>query len=343
MQIQGASIFNCIHPFSKNKAKGESIVSEKISTGIPVEITEPCQIILGKDFYLNSRNSRITEGLKNKNYITIGSDKSCNIQTSSFHDGVEKTHLTIKKDNDKLILTNHEESGETHIVSKENVKPFYKSTKDIDLGQENVGDCYLLSTIRALSHSDWGANAIKEMVKIDKNGNYVVTFINQKPITITIDELNGDKEKKSVSGELGIKAIERAYAKLAKDNVAKSNINFLNEGGDMGVALKLMTGLDSKKYSTADKNLEIILNEISQKGTNNFVLTCGTQNEGKHNGFVDKDKKFHTGHAYAIKSINNKDKTIELINPHNTKTSQTVSWTEFKEVFKCIFVANVPN
>lgn len=341
MQIQIPSIYNYIQSLSKTKA--EPFACKKVPTGVPMEITEPCQIILGKDFYLNSRNSRITEGLATKDSITIGSDKSCNIQTSKFHDGIEKTHITITKDNDKLFLTDNGITGETHIVSKENIKPFYKGTKDIDLGQENVGDCYLLSTIRALSHSDWGANAIKEMVKIDKNGNYVVTFINQKPITITIDELNGDKEKKSVSSELGVKAIERAYAKLAKDNVAKSNMNFLNEGGNMSLALKLMTGLDSEKYYTSDKNLEIILNNISQKGTNNFVLTCGTPNEGKHNGFVDKEKKFHTGHAYAIKSINNKDKTIELINPHNTKTSQTISWKEFKEIFKCIFVANVPN
>ena len=125
MQIQTPSIYNYIQSLSKTKA--EPFACKKVPTGVPMEITEPCQIILGKDFYLNSRNSRITEGLATKDSITIGSDKSCNIQTSKFHDGIEKTHITITKDNDKLFLTDNGITGETHIVSKENIKPLFES------------------------------------------------------------------------------------------------------------------------------------------------------------------------------------------------------------------------
>ena len=109
----------------------------------------------------------------------------------------------------------------------------------------------------------------------------------------------------------------------------------------MDTALKTMTGLDSQYYSPKQNDIETILNNISAQGCNNYILTCGTINKGWK--YTSINKKFFSGHAYTIKNIDNKNKTIEIINPHNTKKSQTISWNEFSENFSCLYVAKVPN
>lgn len=339
MLTTNQNIFNSIFPLTQNNVKGNILMPQKVYTDIPTKITKPCQIKLGNDYYLNSRSPLIERALREQEEITIGSDETCNIIVSEFYDDIAKKHIKISKENDALILTDLSEDGETEVIDENQIKPFYQGTKNINLGQENVGDCYLLSTIRALSQTDWGANFIKNMVQVDKDGNYIVTFKNQMPIIITQNDLNGEGEKRSVSSELGVKAIERAYAKLAKKSVNMRNMNYLNKGGLMDSALKLITGIDSKRYIPTDN----ILKEISEKGCDKFVLTCGTKTKTKYGDFTNKNKKFYAGHAYAINNIDAKNKTIELINPHNTKISQTVSWNEFKDNFDCMFVGEIPN
>lgn len=339
MQIKSTNLLNKFFPLAKDTAKGKNFMS-KIETGVATRLTEPCQIVLGKDCYLNSRNSIIEECLKEKDVITVGSNKNCDIRTSNFYNGVEGKHIAISKDNDALILTDLGQNGDTHIISKENIKPFYQGTKNINLGQENIGDCYLLSAIRGLSQTTWGAKLIEEMVQIDKDGNYVVTFKNQQPITIKIDELKGEGKKRSVSGEPSIKAIERAYARLAKDNNINRNTEFLDKGGSPIKALKLMTGLDGNIYTNKNE-IEKALNNIATQGMDNYIVTCGTSDIGKYGDFVDTNKKFYKNHAYTIDKIDAKTRTLELINPHNTKKPQIISWEEFKDNFEGLYIAEI--
>lgn len=342
MQTTNQNIYNSIFPLAQNDVKGNALMPQKVYTNIPTKLTKPCQIKLGYDYYLNSRSPLIERALREQDEITIGSDETCNIVVSDFYDDIAKKHIKISKENDALILTDMSEDGETEVIDENQIKPFYKGTKDIELGQENVGDCYLLSSIRAISQSDWGANLIKEMVKIDKDGNYVVTFKDQKPITVGINELNGEGDKLSVSSELGIKAIERAYAKLAKSNQQMRNMNFLDMGGDPRTAVKLITGLDSKRYTTKE-DIEELFSDICSNGAGNYIITCGTTTENGYGEFLNKDKKYYAGHAYTINKIDAENKTVEIINPHNTKVSQVISWAEFKDNFESLFVAKIPN
>jgi len=56
---------------------------------------------------------------------------------------------------------------------------------------------------------------------------------------------------------------------------------------------------------------------------------------------MDSDKKFITSHAYAIKSINSKNRTIEIVNPHNTRISETISFDKFKETFDFLYCTEI--
>jgi hypothetical protein len=87
----------------------------------------------------------------------------------------------------------------------------------------------LLSVLYSLSQTKFGENIIKNMVKIDKEGNYKIKFNNKEEITVKPDELYGKGIKTTVQGDLGIKAIEIAYGKL--HNKTSKNNSFFDRSG----------------------------------------------------------------------------------------------------------------
>ena len=78
---------------------------------------------------------------------------------------------------------------------------------------EQTGDCYLLSSLNALSETSWGKEAINNAIESDGQGGYNVTFYNaegeQEQINVTSDELAATPEKYS-SGDVDMKIIEVA-------------------------------------------------------------------------------------------------------------------------------------
>lgn len=320
----------------------------------PTLIPNDCQLYLGENFTIDLRNSNILDLLNNKGAITVGRDNSCDLIIDNFYTKASKKHLKLEKAEDKIVATDLNSTNKTQVIPKNQIEPFYGDIGKIELKQGNIGDCYLLSTIYAMSRTPYGQKLLKNMVRVDDSGNYIVTFNSRAPIVVAPNELDGqkkgDKEKISVSGDLGVKAIERAYGKMLK--AGKMNgIEYYNptmffvidQGGWMNKALEKMTNLACKKTKINSDSIEDILTYLS-RAKDKYILTCSTYNTGNYGKFkdyMDPEQRFISQHAYAIESIDSKNEKITIINPHNTMYSYTISWDEFKKYFDYICYANV--
>lgn len=324
-------------------SKINSIVTLK--KGVKTLIPNDCQIYLGNDFTLDMRNKNILASLDKQGSITIGRSYDCDLVVDDFHSHVSRVHLQLEKRGRNIIATDLNSSTDTKIIPKNEIKAFNGGVKNLELGQSNIGDCFLLSTIYALSRTPKGQQLIENMVKVDENGNYIVNLYDSKtPFVITPEQLDGqsidDNVKRSVSGDLGIRAIERAYGRMIRSFDGENRTLFMeiNDGGCPHIALKKLTGVNSTVVSTAHGKIAETLNKICKKGLNNYVLTCSTPQKNLYDGYVDSKRRFNKNHAYGIKQINPQNRTIEIINPHNTRRSHTISWQEFEQLFDFIYI-----
>jgi pSer/pThr/pTyr-binding forkhead associated (FHA) protein len=317
-----------------------------LQKNVPTRIPNDCQLYLGNNFTIDVRNPNILNLLEERGSITIGRNPSCDLSVSEFYDQVSNTHLKLEKIGNDIVATDLNATNNTDVIPKNKIRPFYTNLKNLQLGQANVGDCYLLATIYSLSKTQRGREILLNMVQVDNQGNYIVNFSDKKGIIVKPEELDGQKkgkeEKRSVSGDLGIKAIERAYAKLLKEEQEKilflpqtNKTMFLaiDKGGFMNTAIKKMTGLDSHVVNTRYNDVDAILTSLAYNNPEDYIITCSTPSNANYGDYVDPCYKFIKKHAYSIKSINSTSRTVEIINPHNTKFSYIISFDDFKNMF----------
>ncbi len=321
----------------------------RLKKHLPTKIPQDCQISLGKHFCIDIRNKNILKLLNERGRIEIGRNSTNDIIIDGFYDDASRKHLILERRGNDILATDIS-STETDIIPKNQIKAFPNGVNDLVFGQSNIGDCYLLSTLYALSITPEGRKYIEKMVSVDDNGNYIVNFYDSfMQISVAPEDLDGQKmglsEKRSVCGALGLRAIERAYGRMIRPPREEEMTLFadIDEGGWPENALKKMTGLKSKVHNLKRTNIYQTLYNICSNGFYNHVLTCSTPNNGQYNGCVDPQLRFIKNHAYGIKHIDDRNQTIEIVNPHNTKNSITINWNEFSQYFDYLNVAKLPN
>lgn len=104
--------------------------------------------------------------------------------------------------------------------------------KDLEMEQsENVGDCYFVAALYGLKHNEIFEHLMRKMVKLDGE-NWIVQFPDgSAPITVSPEDLNGQKihnektgrliHRKPVKGGTGDRILERAYGRYVKENLQK--------------------------------------------------------------------------------------------------------------------------
>ena len=317
----------------------------KLRRGVKTKIPNNSQLYLGNNFTIDVRNKNILKVLEKKGTVKIGRSPSCDIVVPDFYSSVSREHLILNKVGNEIVATDLNSMNATEVIPSHKVKAFYNGAKEIELSQANIGDCYLLSTIYALSRNNLGAQILENMVRVDEDGNYIVTFYNRAPIVVRPDELDGQERKSdrknSVSGDLGVKAIERAYGKMLLPFSGIGPTMFLNidQGGYPSNALKDLTGIDSKKHTVRKTDVNALFTSLIYSGRENYIVTCTTPNIAKYDKYVDKQRRFIKNHAYSIGNIDTNRQTVEIINPHNTKKSNVISWQEFAQLFDYVYTA----
>ena len=128
------------------------------------------------------------------------------------------------------------------------------------------------------------------------------------------------------------------------DLIKKPNDNAdfmqLNRGGYPVKSLFDMTGINAATFHINNDCIDI-LKEIEKNGIDNYILTCSTPHQGTYGRFMNTKGKFISAHAYAIKSIDTKAGIVQIVNPHNTKITETISIKDFQKMFDFIYAARV--
>ncbi|MBQ3641834.1 FHA domain-containing protein [bacterium] len=340
---------------------------EKLSNIAPLKPKQKCvlppnsQLLIGDDYIIDLRNPYIQKLLRENKSITIGSSHRDNVYIGDFHSNVAEHHITLQKDGNKILATQNKHiENPTWVIPQNQIRPFMRGAKNIELSQANIGDCYLLSSIYSLSKTDKGAQMLENMVSADKDGGYTVKFHNYPPIKVGFDELDGQwgengQLKYSVKGDLGVKAIERAYGKMLKekqrqqfsfpkfntDKELRTLFADIDDGGNTKDTLYNLTGIRSENYyPSSARSIDDIFNKFRGiRRENRFMNCCAPP--GKYDGYVDRAKRFPGYHIYSIGNIDFNKRMVEVINPHNTKRPIFISWDEFKDLFSCVTAANL--
>lgn len=332
--------------------------STYLQKGCPTLLPDDAQIHIVSGVTLDLRNKNILKQLNEKGSIIIGRGKDCDIKMPALHDGLSRQHLQLKRTRDGIIGVDLGSKNGTQIIPKNEIKPFYENVRNLRLSQSNIGDCYLLSAIYSIAHHPSGEKILNDMVKVDDDGNYIVTFHNSSPITVTPEELDGQvnfdgKIKGSVSGELGLKALERAYGKKIKYDKMMKFSKFLNndsegtlflgidQGGTCDEAMKILTGSPIRALSSKG-DLKWAFGEIDKDGgQNTYIINCSTP-DIKNSDYVDENKRFIKNHMYVVSGYDVQNEIIQIINPHDTRYTYPITFDEFSKYFDNLYWAN-PN
>lgn len=236
-----------------------------------------------------------------------------------------------------------------------------------EFSQGTIGDCWLLSGLKALASNPIGQEILKEQIKwADDYSEVTIYFAGaNKYITITLDEIvkaknsenNGGKDFSS--GDIDVMIMELAMIKVMGGNIEDIDSdqsstfwkNFLKNAqinsdtasgiDDLFNAVGNFFGAGGKADLNSGSVKKILKNLYSQKlKGENIVATfsLGTFGDSSYYCTTIEGEKVllystkadwldYSGHTFAITEIT--ADTVTFVNPHNTKKTYTVSWKEF--------------
>ena len=312
-----------------------------LQKNVPTLIPQNAHLRLGKELTIDTRDKKINDLLDKKRKVMIGRSSDCDYVVNGFNDQVSNRHLMIERTSKGLVVTDLNSTNSTVVIPQGHMKAFYNDLSGLSLKQGNIGDCTLLSALYSLSLNPKGQQLIKNMVSVANDGSYIVQFPNTKPIKVEIADLYGQtnkkgEEKHSVESELGIRAIERAYARYLNryGSYGPTMFGTIDKGAQLRTPLYNLTQISPRTTKITTSNIDSLLGNILYTGgTNNHVITCATPEKGKYGDYIDYQRRFIRNHAYSIKNINVNQRIVEIINPHNTKYSFVLGFDEFANYF----------
>ncbi len=309
------------------------------------QVLEDGTIVLGDESYSIDENGQ--EVVKTK-YGTYKPTNAMNREVianirAKLH-GLESTNLTgiyrnsegeyFKWDSNKReyvkanVATPESEAKKAEAAKAQQVKmEEFTATKANGVlesfSQEGKGDCWLISSLKALNNSEAGRAALKESISADSEGNVTVNLKGVgKTYTVTAEEINqAIQDENAALGDKDAVAIEIAFEKYVKEGIENKQTNYnensLNKkrqvmgddylyGGRPKVAIETLTGKSvstiSRSYS--DSNIVIqdhtaILKSMSEEtlkpymdNPNNIIVVsldgADERREGEGHGFAFK-------------------------------------------------------
>jgi len=202
------------------------------------------------------------------------------------------------------------------------------SDKDIDnfrYAKQHLSDCYLMSTLETLSHTQNGRQILKEQIQRDDN--------NPQLINCYLYKKNGEKEKYTVPTNAVVKGYEKLY-KLQPDEIVRSMDISVGEYEKKYKAkpwicrvsdtfksysfennlpshfMKTLTGVEPRVIGETDFNLDL-------SGYKEEVMELFKQmdKEKKHSFVMGTGMKMldgHTWHVYVLEDVDLENNTITV-------------------------------
>ena len=249
----------------------------------------------------------------------------------------------------------------------------YFSSKDFDISadlrQQNVGDCYLIAAIHAMSCSPNFELFCRSSMERLHDGSWRVKIPllseDGEWITITQEEILPQKNRKflrwskgkpdtrrklePVEGKEGLRVLEAAHIKKRFSVVDRSAAEggWANEalmlfGGDNFVRFELtsyfsLKTLDSEKAGLLNSFLGNFDPEIHMATASSRVIDDSPYRA------PGTGELLVFNHAYSIAGVNAEERIITLANPWNTSRPMEMSFDQFKENFSDIRAVRVDN
>ena len=209
------------------------------------------------------------------------------------------------------------------------------SDKDIDSfehSKQHFSDCYLMSTLETLSHTQNGRRVLKEQIQYD-NGNPDI-------INCYLYKSNGEREKYSIPSERAINGYEKLYA--AQDNkiirsmdisvaeyekkyqakplICRITDNFKTYAFENNLPshfMKVLTGIEPRVIAEKDFNLDLsgyraevmkLFERMDKEKNHSFVIGTGVK-------MLDG----RTWHVYVIEDVDLASNTITVKEKRSNK------------------------
>lgn len=232
-----------------------------------------------------------------------------------------------------------------------------------DFKQGYLNDCWLCAIVKSLSLTPEGNRQLQNMIKKNDDNSYTVTFPNNVEFVVTEDELKDNKLKTS-DGKYYVKesmvyiSNKKPFVKILFNpkitySSGDKNLRIIEIGANKYVQKlvdeKIKQGIiaekDRNKYCLDNYPIDeqLLFGDMSRYlscsvniGNLNpsDILMVGTNSDSQFNNFRGKGVSHH---AYTVKNIDKVNKTISLINPHDTKEEPLViSFDDFYKRYSYI-------
>ena len=249
-----------------------------------------------------------------------------------------------------------------------------------DLKQQNIGDCYLVAAIHAMSQSPQFEMMVRDSMKKLSDGSWEVKMplLNKdgKVVTIIPEEILPQQNKQflrrgkaaevmpdlrrklaPVKAKEGLQVLEAAFIKQKFGSVDR----LAAEGGYGEEALMAFGGDNFKEVHHpifSEKHLKMVASapEKTQAKVNekkveleNFLrnfnpnVDIATANSNQKVSFTKKFKLFVPGHAYSILGVDSAKEVITLANPWNTSRPIKFTFGQFMEAFDDVTGVRIDN
>ncbi len=213
---------------------------------------------------------------------------------------------------------------------------------DEDFSQGYIGDCWLLSSIKAIASTRAGKKKLNNMISIQKENGELVSVtvkLQGKDYVISSEELYSSVEY--AAGDLDVRAleiavnrfcIENGYKDITAGNLTETGFSILL--GDASV-LQEYEEIQKDKDAASDylnKN-SVGLNFVNKLETGNYLATVGNAYE---NMFAfDKETgeavRILKNHLYTVLKVDKRN--VYLINPHDSSKTLQIGKEQFTKTF----------
>ena len=198
----------------------------------------------------------------------------------------------------------------------------------------NMGDCWLLAGIKALSMSPNGSKYLKDIVTILPNGNIQVKLRGVNKTYVYKPEQIKRRTDLS-SGDLDVRAIEMAIDDYLRSNPLKGSkgrsYSSIRVGDPKNLFKILIPGKSPYSGRINGKWDDKLIKNFNDKNK----ITCVGSKKGTHTIKTSKGTiKIYGDHEYAVKGS---DKNyVYLVDPHNTSKTIALPIHDFKRLFDSI-------
>ncbi|MBR6722061.1 hypothetical protein IKL64_01240 [bacterium] len=199
---------------------------------------------------------------------------------------------------------------------------------DANFKQGVTGDCWLLSSIKALASKEKGLDLLNSMITIQKDGDTlksVTVNIQGKDYVISKDELYAANEYST--GDLDVRAIEIAanrycYENGYKDITAGANVEF-------GFSLLIGDGQKSSGFMSNFINEQFV--EDIKSGDKVCIVGGAYKDKKAINIETGEPVSIFQNHAYTV--VGYDDSFVLLANPHDSSQTLKLAIEDLSSTF----------